>query len=126
MGYFSMLIFQRIMLYFRNYWRIALLSIVGMSLFEIVDLFVPYGIGQILNVLSGQPIDRPLAKLISAIANLGNWEVSRTFSLVTLLSLIGLLSVGRARFNPGLGLGFSGMLPFKRAGSTPANHWRKY
>jgi len=32
-------------------------SIAAASIFEIVDLVVPYVIGQILNVLSGQPVD---------------------------------------------------------------------
>jgi len=44
-------------------------SIAAASIFEIVDL-VPYVIGQILNVLSGQPVDSVMLWAIAGIANL--------------------------------------------------------
>ncbi|MBE9029402.1 ABC transporter ATP-binding protein [filamentous cyanobacterium LEGE 11480] len=108
-----MLIFQKIVLYFRNYWRIALFSIVGMSLFEIMDLFVPYGIGQILNVLSGQTLDRPLAQLIAAIAQLANWQNSPSFALGIIVGLIGIISVGRAPIQPWIGGWFQWDVAFR-------------
>jgi len=48
---------------------IAIFSIAAASIFEIVDLVVPYVIGQILNVLSGQPVDSVMLA-IAGIANL--------------------------------------------------------
>jgi ATP-binding cassette subfamily B protein len=107
--------FQNIILYFRNYWKIALFSIAIMSLFEAIDLFVPYAIGQILNVLSGQAIDPPIQGLVNRIAqllrsssvasNLG--EVDRTFTLAILLILVFIISVCRAPIQPWLGAWFS-------------------
>ncbi|NJN49645.1 MAG: ABC transporter ATP-binding protein, partial [Alkalinema sp. RL_2_19] len=116
-----MLIFQKIMLYFRNYWRIALFSIVGMSLFEIMDLFVPYGIGQILNILSGQSLDRPLAQLIGTIAQLTSQATSPTFALGVIIALIGLISVGRAPIQPWIG----GWLQWDVAFKARREHTRK-
>ncbi len=52
-----MVSFKDILGYYRDYKAIALFSITASSIFEIIDLFVPYSIGQILNVLSGQPVD---------------------------------------------------------------------
>ncbi len=105
--------FQKIIFYFRNYWRIALFSILGMSLFEIIDLFVPYGIGQILNVLSGQALDRPLAQFIDTIATWTGWENSSTLALGVLVGCIGLISVGRAPIQPWLGPWFQWDVAFR-------------
>lgn len=104
--------FQNIVFYFRNYWRIALFSIAMMSLFEILDLFVPYAIGQILNVLSGQAIDRPIQGVIDVIAQWvgvgSRLEMdNRTFTLAVLLILVFIISVGRAPIQPWLGAWFS-------------------
>jgi ATP-binding cassette, subfamily B, bacterial len=98
-----MLIFQKIILYFRHYWRISLFSIVGMSVFEIIDLFVPYAIGQILNVLSKQPIDPFLTQITSTIAQWSGQPNTPNFSLLVLAGLIGLVSVGRAPIQPWIG-----------------------
>jgi ATP-binding cassette subfamily B protein len=46
--------FQDIVRYYHRYWRISVFSIAMMSAFEVIDLFGPYAIGQILNVLSHQ------------------------------------------------------------------------
>ncbi len=108
-----MSIFQKIILYFRHYWRISLFSIIGMSLFEIVDLFVPYAIGQILNVLSHQPLDRPLGQLVSTIAEWGGWKTSPTVSLTILAGLIALISIGRAPIQPWLGPWFQWDVAFQ-------------
>jgi ATP-binding cassette, subfamily B, bacterial len=108
-----MLIFQKIILYFRHYWRISLFSIVGMSLFEIIDLFVPYAIGQILNVLSGQAIDRPLGQMVETIARQGNWPNSPTLTLMVLAVAIAIVSVGRAPIQPWLGPWFQWDVAFQ-------------
>jgi len=42
--------------YFKRYRTTAIWSITGSSLFEIIDLTVPYTVGQILNVLSGRSL----------------------------------------------------------------------
>jgi len=69
-------------------------SIAAASIFEIVDLVVPYVIGQILNVLSGQPVDSVLWA-IAGIANLTDATKS-VLSLAVLLGLIFLVTVVRA------------------------------
>lgn len=99
--------FKNIVYYFRNYWKISLFSIAMMSLFEVLDLFVPYAVGQILNVLSGQAIDPPLQALIASVAQLVGASLNQTFSLVVLLTLVGVISVGRAPIQPWLGPWFA-------------------
>lgn len=95
--------FLDIIYYFRRYRNIALFSIVGMGLFEIIDLFVPYAIGQILNLLSGQAIDVPLQRLISAVANLSGITVTPTVALGIIAGLVALVSIGRAPIQPWIG-----------------------
>lgn len=99
--------FLDILSYFRNYWKISLFSIAMMSLFEIIDLFVPYAIGQILNVLSGQPLDRLLQSVVTVVAQLGGVAINQSFTLIVLLILVGLVSVGRAPIQPWLGPWFA-------------------
>jgi ATP-binding cassette, subfamily B, bacterial len=108
-----MLIFQKIILYFRHYWRISLFSIVGMSVFEIIDLFVPYAIGQILNVLSKQPIDPFLTQITHTIAQWSGQPNTPNFSLLVLVGLIGLVSVGRAPIQPWIGGWFQWDVAFR-------------
>jgi ATP-binding cassette, subfamily B, bacterial len=108
-----MAIFQKIILYFRHYWRISLFSIVGMSLFEIIDLFVPYAIGQILNILSGQTIDAPLQRLTVTIAQLLGTTPNSTMALVTLAALIAIVSIGRAPIQPWIGPWFQWDVAFQ-------------
>jgi ATP-binding cassette subfamily B protein len=88
--------FRDILYYFRPYWRISIFSILAASFFEIVDLIVPYVIGQILNVLSGQALDEPLQNLVQGIANLSQNNTDRLFSLSVLLGLIFVVTVVRA------------------------------
>ncbi|MBD2080130.1 ABC transporter ATP-binding protein [Leptolyngbya sp. FACHB-17] len=99
--------FLDILKYFRNYWKISIFSIAMMSLFEIIDLFVPYTIGQILNVLSGQPLDRVLQSLINSTAQISRVEVNQSFTLSVLLVLIAIVSVVRAPIQPWLGAWFA-------------------
>jgi ATP-binding cassette subfamily B protein len=98
--------FQDVIYYYRRYWFISIVSSGAMSLFEIIDLFVPYAIGQILNVLSGQPLDRPLQGLVGAIASLTGWATDTSLALMVLLVLVGLISVGRAPIQPWIGSWF--------------------
>ena len=52
--------FRDILGYYQRYKHIAVFSMAASSAFELIDLVVPYAIGQILNILSGQPLDQPL------------------------------------------------------------------
>jgi ATP-binding cassette subfamily B protein len=96
-----------IIYYFRNYWKISLFTVLMMSVFEVIDLFVPYAIGQILNVMSGQPIDQLLQGVVSAIAQLLGMTVDKNFTVIVLLSLMFVISVGRAPIQPWLGAWFA-------------------
>ncbi len=88
--------FRDILNYFRPYWGISIFSIVAASIFEIVDLVVPYVIGQILNVLSNQALDEPLKNLVNGIAALTQNRTDKLLSLAVLLSLIFLVTVVKA------------------------------
>ncbi|MGF1478042.1 MAG: ABC transporter ATP-binding protein [Cyanophyceae cyanobacterium] len=92
--------FWDILGYFRHYKRVAFLSIAASSLFEIIDLVVPYAIGQILNVLSNQPIDEPIERLSAVVAALTNLPAGRILSLGVLLGIIFLVTVVRAPIQP--------------------------
>jgi ATP-binding cassette subfamily B protein len=104
-GFMSKLL--KIIYYFRNYWRISLFTVLMMSVFEVIDLFVPYAIGQILNVMSGQTIDRPLQWMVNGIAQLVGMSADKPFTLIVLLTLMFLTSVGRAPIQPWLGPWFA-------------------
>lgn len=93
--------------FYRRYWRVAVFSVAMMSAFEIIDLFVPYAIGQILNVLSNQPLDAPMQAVIGSVANLTGQPPSNNLSLIVLLLLVGIVSVGRAPLQPWLGPWFA-------------------
>lgn len=88
--------FRDILSYYQQYWVVAVLSITAASLFEILDLVVPYAIGQILNVLSGQPLDEPVQYTILAIANLVRLPQSQPLSLGVLLGVVFIVTVVRA------------------------------
>ena len=89
--------------YFERYRAIALFSIAASSGFEILDLAVPYAIGQLLNVLSKQGLDRPLQQLVDASARLTNQPSNQTASIIVLLAIIFLVTVARAPIQPWLG-----------------------
>jgi ATP-binding cassette subfamily B protein len=88
--------FRDILNYYRAYWGISIFSIAAASIFEIVDLVVPYVIGQILNILSGQALDRPIQSLVESVATLTQSRDARFLSIVVLLGLIFLTTVVRA------------------------------
>lgn len=88
--------FRDIINYYRPYWGKSIYSIVATSAFEIIDLVVPYVIGQILNVLSGQALDRPVQSLVESIAAVTQRPSDKILSLTVLLGLIFLVTVVRA------------------------------
>ncbi|PLZ91115.1 ABC transporter ATP-binding protein [Fischerella muscicola CCMEE 5323] len=94
--------FRDILNYFRPYWGLSIFSIAATSVYEIIDLVVPYAIGQILNVLSNQPLDKPLVVAIATVANIINYPVNQLLSLGVLLGLIFLVTVVRAPTQPWL------------------------
>ncbi|MCL1465312.1 ABC transporter ATP-binding protein [Argonema galeatum] len=98
--------FRDIVRYYQPYKAIALFSIAAASAFEILDLAVPYTIGQILNVLSAQPVDGPLQKAIAAASALTGMPANQFLSLAVLLSLIFLVTVVRAPIQPWLSAWF--------------------
>ncbi|MDJ0736843.1 MAG: ABC transporter ATP-binding protein [Nostocaceae cyanobacterium] len=88
--------------YFRPYWGLSIFSIVASSVYEILDLIVPYAIGQILNILSGQSLDKPLESAIATLANLLNSPANKLLSLGVLLGLIFTVTVVKAPTQPWL------------------------
>jgi ATP-binding cassette subfamily B protein len=99
--------FRDIIFFYRNYWLITFFSVAAISAFEVIDLFVPYAIGQILNVLSNQPVDRPVDAIVGTTATLMGQPQNKSLSLIVLLVLIGIISVGRAPIQPWLGAWFN-------------------
>ncbi|WP_008308277.1 ABC transporter ATP-binding protein [Leptolyngbya sp. PCC 6406] len=98
--------FADVIKYYKNYSAIAVFSIVASSFFELVDLMVPYAIGQVLNVLSYQPVDRGLQVLVAGLGEITGLEVTRSLTLVVLLGLVFLVTVARAPIEPWLGVWF--------------------
>ena len=82
--------------YFKRYRSMAIWSIAGSSLFEIIDLIVPYTVGQILNVLSERSLDREINSFVIATAGIFGQPVNQTTSLIVLSSLIFVVTVLRA------------------------------
>ncbi|MEM9806844.1 MAG: ABC transporter ATP-binding protein [Cyanobacteria bacterium P01_D01_bin.56] len=99
--------FFNLLRYYRRYWLITCVSAMAMGVFEILDLFVPYAIGQLLNILSGQALDRPLESFVGLLGRLFQQPVNSTFSLLVLLGLVGIVSVGRAPIQPWIGPWFN-------------------
>ena len=94
--------FRDILHYFRPYWGLSIFSIAASSIYEIIDLVVPYAIGQILNVLSSQPLDKPLERAIANFSVLINYPVNKNLSLGVLLGIIFIVTVVRAPTQPWL------------------------
>ena len=88
--------------YFRPYWKLSIFSIAASSIFELLDLLVPYAIGQILNLLSGQPLDGFIRGAIATVSNMTNYPVNNTLSMGVLLGLIFVVTVLRAPTQPWL------------------------
>ncbi|PSF38127.1 ABC transporter ATP-binding protein [Aphanothece hegewaldii CCALA 016] len=98
--------FKDILSYYRQYKTIAIFSIVASSIFEILDLVVPYAIGQILNVLSNQPLDKPIQTLTIQIANITPFADGKLLSLGVLMGLIFIVTVVRSPIEPWMGIWF--------------------
>jgi ATP-binding cassette, subfamily B, bacterial len=111
--------FRDVVFYYKKYWAIALFSIVASGVFELIDLVVPYIIGQLLNVLSGENLDAPLQSLIRQLGNLIQQPVNSTFYLSVLLGIIFLATVIRAPIQPWLGSWFHWDIAFR----TRRDHW---
>lgn len=94
--------FQDILTYYQRYWLMALLSVAIASLLQVMDLLVPYAIGQILNVISGQALDSPVQQSMVAITQLVRRPINPAFTLVILVGLIGVVSIGSALIQPWL------------------------
>lgn len=95
--------FRNLLGYYRKYKTEAFLSIIATGLFQIIDLIVPYLIGQILNVLSGQKIDIFLENLVINIDNMFGISISNKWlTLIVLTSIIFIVSVLRSPFQPWL------------------------
>lgn len=98
--------FRDVLGYYRPYWSEATFSIAASSIFEIIDLVVPYAIGQILNALSDQPLDRGLQNVVDWVANFTNLPTDRSLTLGVLLSIIFVVTVVRAPIQPWIGSWF--------------------
>ena len=105
--------FKDILKYYRAYWPIATVSIVAASLFEILDLLVPYAVGQILNVLSSQPLDGPVQQGVAGIGQLLGIPTSPSLTLWVLLGVIFAVSVLRAPIQPWISGWFHWAIPLK-------------
>ncbi len=117
--------FLNILGYYQHYWRITLFSAAMMSLFEVIDLFVPYATGQILNLVSQQAVDAKLQQLITLIATTLNQPVTPSFSLMVLVVLIGVVTVGRAPIQPWLGAWFGWDTAFRARREHAENALKK-
>jgi len=95
-----------ILSYYRNYQKAAFLSIAASSVFEIIDLMVPYAVGQILNVLSDQPLDGFVQSLVDRTMILTPFASEKWVSLAVLLGLIFLTTVIKAPIQPWVGVWF--------------------
>ncbi|GAB4143956.1 MAG: ABC transporter ATP-binding protein [Cyanobacteria bacterium J069] len=92
--------------YYKRYRGLTVFSVAASSLFEVVDLAVPYAIGQLLNVLSDQPLDGALDQFVARVGAVGGWEAGKPLSLAVLLGIIFCVTVVRAPIQPWLGVWF--------------------
>ncbi|AFY74908.1 ABC-type multidrug transport system, ATPase and permease component [Synechococcus sp. PCC 7502] len=92
--------------YFRAYRGAAIFSITASSLFEVIDLIVPYTIGQILNVLSEQPPDQLIQNMVVTASTVTGLIEDKPLALGVLLGIIFVVSVLRAPIQPWIGAWF--------------------
>ena len=88
--------------FYRKYGLISILSIGASGAFELMDLIVPYSVGQTLNVLSNQPTDKLTQNVISLVSNLTGLPNNSQLALGVLLSAIFLVTVVKAPIQPWL------------------------
>jgi ATP-binding cassette subfamily B protein len=103
----------RILNYFRGYWGVAAFSIGLSGVFEWLDLLVPYAIGQILNIVSRQPLDGWTAGAIAQVATLLDRPVTPQLSLGILMAVVFVVTVIRAPVQPWVGLWFHWVVPLQ-------------
>lgn len=105
--------FRTVLNYYRPYRAIALFSIAASSGFEIIDLAVPYAIGQVLNILSGQPVDALSQQVINGVAQLTGVPTGRGLAIAVLMGVIFLVTVVRAPIQPWLGVWYHWIVSLK-------------
>jgi ATP-binding cassette, subfamily B, bacterial len=88
--------FLPVLQYFRSYRSLSLYSIVASTLFDLTDLVVPYATGQIVNLLSRQPLDAFLQRWVLGLAQTLGVEPTQTFALGLMLAVIFAATVLRA------------------------------
>jgi len=96
---------RRLRAYFHPHWPMAIGAMAAHSGLEILDLAVPYALGQIINVLSDQPLDGIARAVVQAIgAIIPSWLETRDRGLAigVLLAIIFIVSVVRAPIQPWL------------------------
>jgi ATP-binding cassette subfamily B protein len=96
--------FKDLIKYYDRYKLAVILSIGASGVFELIDLIVPYLIGQILNIISGQTLDKFLTSIVEQIGNLVNINPSeKSLSLTVLITMIFFITVVRAPIQPWVG-----------------------
>ena len=105
--------FRDVVYYYQKYWAIALFSITASGVFELIDLVVPYIIGQLLNVLSGRTLDAPLQSFIYRVGGMAQQPASQSLTLVVLLGIIFVVTVVRAPIQPWIGSWFHWDIAFR-------------
>lgn len=88
--------FLPVLQYFQSYRSLSLYSIVASTLFELTNLVVPYATGQIVNLLSHQPLDAFLQRWVLILAQTLGTEPNQTFALGLMLAAIFAATVLRA------------------------------
>lgn len=111
--------------YYRSFWGVSLLSIGAASAFEILDLIVPYAIGQILNVLANQPLDGGIRGLTNLFAQSFNLEATPMLSLGILLGMIFIVTVVRSPLQPWLAEWFHWAIPLRARQENARNVFAK-
>ncbi|PSN15022.1 ABC transporter ATP-binding protein [filamentous cyanobacterium CCT1] len=92
--------FQHVIRYYSRYRRAAIWSITASSLFQVVDLVVPYSIGQLLNVLSNQPIDPLSQGMVDRVAAVVRYPAGPGLAIALFLAIIFFATVVRAPIQP--------------------------
>jgi ATP-binding cassette subfamily B protein len=95
--------FQDVIQYYSRYRVAAYFSIAVSSLFQIVDLAVPYCIGQILNVLSNSELDPLSQGLVDWVGQRVGVPAGRSLDLTVFLAIIFMATVVRAPIQTWLG-----------------------
>jgi ATP-binding cassette subfamily B protein len=86
--------------YYRTYWISALISILATSIFEILDLFISYSLGQILNCLSNRPLDSFIQSFVKSTSVVLHVSNAKDLSFEILLGIIFFVSVVRSPVQP--------------------------